>query len=190
MLCEICNKKLNVKASLEKFNLLDCINCSHTVSNLIVNKKYYSQTYSNEYVEEKHKNWMNNPNYPLFKKINHFISSKKRGKILDLGCGTGLLLKFLNKKNPKYDLTGIDIISNKKYKNIKFINKEFFNYVPKKKFSFIISIAVIEHVPKVKKFLNYLKKISKKDAYFIILTINTNSLLYIIAGYNLCNLVN
>ena len=38
MLCEICNKKLNVKASLEKFNLLDCINCSHTVSNLIVNK--------------------------------------------------------------------------------------------------------------------------------------------------------
>ena len=98
-----------------------------------------------------------------------------------MGCGTGLLLKFLNKKNSKYDLTGIDIISNKKTKNIKFIKKEFFKYIPKSKFSYIISIAVIEHVPKVKKYLDYLRKISNKDAYFIILTINTNSFLYKIA---------
>ncbi len=41
---------------------------------------------------------------------------------------------------------------------------------------------VIEHVPSIKKYFNYFKKIAKKDAYFIILTINTSSLLYMFAN--------
>lgn len=178
MHCEICKRKLDLRAKLKTFNLLKCKVCDHVVTDLVVDNKYYIETYSKEYVDDKHKNWMNNPNFALFEKINLFIKKKGKGRILDLGCGTGMLLKFLNKKNPKYDLTGIDIISNKKIKNIKFIKKEFFNYLPSSKFSYIISIAVIEHVPKVKKYLDYLRKISNKNAYFIVLTINTNSILY------------
>ena len=185
MLCEICNRKLEIFRKLKKFNLLKCNKCNHIVTNLKVNKSYYMKTYSNEYVDEKHKNWMNNPNYELFEKINSFIKTKKKGKILDLGCGTGLLLKYLNNKNPKYDLTGVDIITknSKKKSKITFIKKEIFKYFPQKKFSFIISIAVIEHVPKVKLFLDQIKKISIKDSHCIILTINTDSFLYKIANF-------
>jgi len=183
MICEICNNPLKLKAKLEKFNLLVCKNCKHIVTDLKVNQKYLNETYTDNYVKKKHKNWMNNPNYIYFEKINNFIASKKKGGILDLGCGTGLLLKFLNKKNPKYDLTGIDYMKNKKHKNIKFIKKEFFKFNPKKKFSYVISTMVMEHVPKVNIYLKHLNKITQKNAYFIILTVNTNSFLYMIANF-------
>ena len=42
---------------------------------------------------------------------------------------------------------------------------------------------VIEHVPKVNMYLKHLRNITKKDAYFIVMTINTNSFLYKIANY-------
>jgi len=183
--CEICNKKLHIFKNLEKFDLYKCDDCDHTVSDLRINKKYYKKTYSSVYVETKHKNWMNNPNYKLFKEINMFIKFKKSGKILDLGCGTGLLLKYLSKESPTYNLTGVDIIAKNSKKNSKitFIKKEIFKFKPKKKFSFVISIAVIEHVPKLKLFINHLKKISNKGSSFVILTVNTNSFLYKIANY-------
>ena len=74
MYCEICNKKLTIFKKLENFNLLRCKECDHTISNLKINKKYYKKTYSQSYVNDKHKNWMNNPNYPFFKKIFIFIN--------------------------------------------------------------------------------------------------------------------
>ena len=184
MLCEICKKKLVIFKSLKDFKLLKCKSCDHIVTDLTINKKYYKKTYSKKYIKEKHKNWMNNPNFLLFEKISSFIENKKKGRILDLGCGIGLFLNYLNKKNPKYDLTGVDIIKQSKNKNkkIKFIQKEIFSYYPKKKFKFIVSIAVIEHVSKVNKFIEHLKKISSKGSYCIILTLNTNSFLYKIAN--------
>jgi len=184
MYCEICSKKLTIFKTLKNFDLLRCNECDHTISNLKINKKYYKETYSQSYVKDKHKNWMNNPNYPFFKKILIFIKSKKEGNILDLGCGTGLLLKYLNKKNPKFDLTGVDIIArNHKKKEINFIKKEIFSFLPKKKFFFILSSMVIEHVPRVNQFIKHIKKISKRGSYCIILTINTDSLLYKISNF-------
>ena len=105
---------------------------------------------------------MNNPNYPFFEKINTFIKSTKSKNVIDLGCGTGLLLKYLYKENPKLNLTGVDIItkSSKKNSRINFVKKEIFKYFPKKKFSVIVSIMVIEHVPRVKLFIDHIKKLS------------------------------
>jgi len=185
MRCEICSKKLNIYKRLEQFDLLKCYICDHTVSDLKVSNKYYQETYSQSYVDEKHKNWMNNPNYPFFEKINLFIKSKKSGKILDLGCGTGLLLKYLYKKNPKFNLTGVDIIvkNSKRKSKITYIKKEIFKFLPKKKFSFVVSNMVIEHIPHIKLFIEHIKKISNKDSYCIILTINTDSFLYKISNY-------
>ncbi len=182
MLCEICKNKLTKFEKISKVNLMKCKICKHTVTDIKVNSKYYKETYSDHYVDERGKNWMNNPNIELFEKIYDFIKKKDKGRIIDLGCGVGLLCKFLINKNKNLDVTGIDLIQNKKFKSIKFINKEFFKYKPKKKYKFIISIAVIEHVPIVKKYFDYLKKISSKNSYFIVLTINTNSILYLTAN--------
>lgn len=183
MNCEICNKKIIIFKKLESFNLLKCYNCDHIISNIKTSKKYYQTTYSDIYVSKKHKNWMNNPNNALFEIIYLFIKSKRKGKILDLGCGTGLLLKYLKKKS-KFDLTGVDIMAKTDNSSkICFIKKELLKFVPKNVFSFVISIMVIEHVPKLKLFVNHLKKITKTGAYCIIVTINTDSLLYKIAHF-------
>ena len=183
MLCEICKNKLTKFEKISKVNLMKCKICEHTITDIKVNSKYYKETYSDHYVDERGKNWMNNPNIELFQKIYDFIKEKNKGRIIDLGCGVGLFCKFLISKNKNLDITGVDLIKNKKFKNIKFINKEFFKYKTIKKYKFVISIAVIEHVPKVKKYFDYLKKISSKNSYFIILTINTNSILYFIANF-------
>lgn len=183
MKCPTCNVKLKRFKSFKKVIVTKCFSCDHAVSKIRISKKYYEDTYSNDYFDEKHKNWMNNPNVKLFKKIYEFIISKKKtGSIIDLGCGNGSLCKFLIQKNNKFDLTGVDLNKNKKFKKIKFINKEIFTYKTNKKFKYIISLAVIEHVPSIKKYFNYLKKIARKDSYFIILTINTNSLLFMSAN--------
>ena len=115
MLCEICKNKLTKFEKISNVNLMKCKICKHTITDIKVNSKYYKETYSDHYVDERGKNWMNNPNYPFFEKILIFIKSKNEGKILDLGCGTGLLLKYLYKKNPKFDLTGVDIIATTLY---------------------------------------------------------------------------
>jgi len=182
MHCEICNKKLEIFEKLEKFNLLKCYDCDHLVSDIKADKEYYKETYSNTYIYEKHKNWMNNPNYKLFNEILYFLESKNEGSVIDLGCGNGLLLKYLNKKNSNLDLTGVDIIKNEeKNSKLTFFKKEIFDYLPEKKFAFVISIAVIEHIPKIQMFLEHIKKISNEDCYCIINTINTDSILYKIA---------
>ena len=183
MLCEICKNKLTKFEKISEVNLMKCKICEHTITDIKVDSKYYKQTYSDHYVDERGKNWMNNPNIELFQKIYDFIKEKNKGRIIDLGCGVGLFCKFLINKNKNLDITGVDLIKNKKFKNIKFINKEFFKYETIKKYKFIISIAVIEHVPNVKKYFDYLKKISSKNSYFIVLTINTNSILYFIANF-------
>ncbi len=42
-------------------------------------------------------------------KIQRIINAKNAEKILDIGCGTGILLEMLNDSNQKYELHGIDI---------------------------------------------------------------------------------
>ena len=85
MNCEICNKKLVLFVKLLKFDLLRCVDCDHIISNLKINKKYLKKTYSKNYLMQKHKNWMNNPNNEFYKKIENFILDNNIKKILDLG---------------------------------------------------------------------------------------------------------
>ena len=183
MNCEICNKKLVLFVKLLKFDLLRCVDCDHIISNLKINKKYLKKTYSKNYLMQKHKNWMNNPNNEFYKKIENFILENNIEKILDLGCGKGLLLKFLNRRNSSLKLTGVDLYKHKINQKVKFINKDIFKYKSKKKFSMVVSVMVIEHVKKIKPFIQLIQKLTKKNAYCVINTINTNSILYKISHF-------
>lgn len=90
-------------------------------------------------------------------------------KILDLGCGTGLELKEIFKKNPNLEVTGIDLTqamlyklkSNFPNKNIKLICANYFD-VPfgEKVFDYVISFQTMHHFSKESK-VNLYKKIHK-----------------------------
>ena len=101
-------------------------------------------------------------------------------EILDLGCGTGIELKYLFNKNPKIKITGIDLsekmLLKLKEKYIKIINqiqliKDSFLYYKIKEsyYDYIISVWALHHLTYEKKLKLY-KKIYyglKENSYYI-----------------------
>ena len=103
----------------------------------------------------------------------------KQCNILDVGCGTGNLLKYLNEEGFS-NLTGIEISNtfvNHINKKFKVKNVDILNYETKKKFDCIICTNMFEHAI-------YPNKILKK----IYLLLNKNGIL-IIQGPNLLQLI-
>ena len=63
-----------------------------------------------------------------------------------------MLLKYLNKKNSKLSLTGVDLYKNTSDHNLKFVKKNMLKFSTKRKFSLVISTAAIEHIEKLPNF--------------------------------------
>ena len=111
-------------------------------------------------------------------KINLVENIKPKSKVLDIGCGNALMLPFVLNKNASY--CGIDIskklieISKKKYrKEIEKGRVEFFVgqatelLFGNEKFDFVISFAVLHHIPLEelrKKFFKEIMRVSKPNA--------------------------
>ncbi len=118
--------------------------------------------------------------YRRFDQIVNKINFKKNSSILDFGCGTGSLLKYLKIKKKFHGYYhGIDIaenmiISNKKFykgKNIKFTCQNILKKRIKKKYDFIFVNGVFNNLTKdnwrlMKKILIELFKITKQRLVF------------------------
>ena len=113
-------------------------------------------------------------------------------KILDIGCGGGLLCEPLNKLGA--EITGIDASSKnikiaklhaKEMKlKIKYICCSQEKLIIKNKFDVILNMEVIEHVENVDVFIKSCSKLVKKDGIMFVATINKNlkSFLFGIVG--------
>ncbi len=125
-----------------------------------------------------------NKRFSKFKSFNEILEKKK---ILDLGCGGGLLSETI--ANLGGNVTGIDsseeLIRMAKERAIK--NKYKINYKKstieqfakkKNKFDIIISLEVIEHVKDYKAFLDNIFKCLNPGGLIIISTINRNLFSY------------
>jgi len=91
---------------------------------------------------------------------------KLNEKILDIGCGNGLLSYKIVKNIPGVNITGIDInsnnidfaINNYKSNKLKFIVGDVLKVLPDKNFDVIILSNVLEHFKNRVRFLKKLKK--------------------------------
>ena len=116
--------------------------------------------------------WNHNSNY--YKWIEEQIKDKE--KILDIGCGDGSLVKYLN--NNKRYIIGIDISQKciekanqniKKNDNIKFILTSFENYENKNEyFDVIIFCATLHHMKMNKVLLKSKNMLNKKGILLIV----------------------
>lgn len=118
----------------------------------------------------------------LAQSIQILASDHKFRKILDVGCGTGRLIKFLNQNG--FNAQGCDFAT-EAIKTAKTING---NSIIKKasaislpyktgSFDLVTSISVIEHLKQKEaaKFLNEAKRVLKPSGYIFIITPNFSS---------------
>ena len=126
--------------------------------------------------------------------INDFaLKNKKKPlndlKILDIGCGGGLLSEPLARLGAK--VTGIDPIKRnieiakhhlKKSKlNIKYYNFSPEKFISNNKYDVILNMEIIEHVDNVNFFVNQSAKFLKKSGIMFIATLNQTLKSYIFA---------
>lgn len=114
------------------------------------------------------------------RRINKVLKHKKRGRILDVGCGRGIFLRCLQKRS--WDAYGIEISE----KNARFLEKEHkikmfqgdFTKInlPEKFFDVVTFWHVFEHFQDPSEALLKLKKILKDDGIVIIEAPNEESL--------------
>lgn len=89
--------------------------------------------------------------------ISNLLKDIKNPKILELGCGTGILSSYLLKKNPRLNIVGLDIspvaiaVANgklKKYKNAHFeVGDVLHLSYPDDYFNAVIGNSILHHVP-------------------------------------------
>jgi 2-polyprenyl-6-hydroxyphenyl methylase / 3-demethylubiquinone-9 3-methyltransferase len=106
----------------------------------------------------------------------------KKLKILDIGCGGGLLCEPLNKLGAT--ITGIDpssenikvakLHSKEMNLNIEYINCSPEKLNPKNKFDVILNMEVVEHVSNVNLFMQDCSKLIKSQGIMFVATLNKN----------------
>lgn len=128
-----------------------------------------------EYFNKEAENWnekvKHNP-----KKIETILditNLKNNSKILDIGTGTGVLIPYLQKRDPQYiwsiDLADkmIEKAQEKYYKNVTFLKKNFYKF-REKDFDYAICFDAYPHFLDKKGFRKRLYKSLKENGRFVI----------------------
>ena len=122
-------------------------------------------------------------------KIKNENKPLERIKILDIGCGGGLLSEPMKRLGA--DVVGIDasnkniqvakIHAKKNKLNIKYICTSPENFETKNKFDVILNMEIIEHVEDVDFFLKSCSKLLKKNGIMFVATLNKTLKSYVFA---------
>ena len=133
--------------------------------------------------------WNKSGHYKLLHRLNpirlQYILSKcnlNKKKVLDIGCGGGILSEELYKQGA--EVTGIDSSSKsisiakqhaeQNNYDIKYINKSIFEITDLGIYDFIICFEMIEHINKPNDLIKKIKKHSSKSSGLFLSTINRN----------------
>ncbi|MFH1240355.1 MAG: methyltransferase domain-containing protein [Candidatus Diapherotrites archaeon] len=116
----------------------------------------------------------------LEKYFNQVISkNNKELMVLEVGCGMGILIKPIAKKNPKIKFTGLDMDSTKikeaskeKIGNLNFICEDILKFKTDEKYDIVITSEVLEHIEEPEKFLSKISSLTKGNGFLIISTPN------------------
>jgi 2-polyprenyl-3-methyl-5-hydroxy-6-metoxy-1,4-benzoquinol methylase len=175
MQCPICETASAIFD--KKMHLYRCRECLHTFTKLPAEMQ---EKYEGEYFEEDHKNWFENPNYKLFMTIEQHISKIKTVNLLDVGCGRGDFLLWLQGRHPDWRLTGIDLAPNK-HDTIRFITGDIFAIPLAEKFNVITCFALVEHLEEIKPFIQKMAGLLEPDGIFVVNTFNADSMIFSLA---------
>lgn len=116
-------------------------------------------------------NWWYRGRRFLLEKLIYSLKLPKDPKILDIGCGTGLTLSFLNNFGKTYGIDiskdAISFCQKRNLKDVFLINETKYPF-PDKTFSLITCLDVLEHSKNEKELLKEASRILADDGYLII----------------------
>lgn len=194
--CPVCKEKKFKKYSTINFlKLVECSKCSLIYLNPRPTQKAQLEFFLKSKALDMYSTLVNesknfrtkNIFVPLVKFLKKNLI-KSKSTILEVGCGSGLLLDVLRKSSKDYKLCGIDInskavnISKKKDHNV--IKGSFENYNFDQKFDLIIFWAVFDHFSDPDLIIKKCKKILKKKGAIIIGNLNIEGFESTILGKN------
>ena len=175
--CPICHTGSKFEAGFSDVHLYRCPVCDHCFTDLARIRTL--EQYGPEYFATDHKNWFDNPNLNLFRRIRETIAKEKQdASVLDVGCGNGDFLKYLRRVEPGLALTGIDLAPCRPVEGIQFIQGNVETYAFPQHFDAVVSLAVIEHMPDVRRFSHSLVELCKTGGLVVTTTLNDRSVLY------------
>jgi len=178
--CTICGTGSPLERSVPEAELFRCPECDHCFTDL--NSVAGLETYGAEYFETTHKRWFENPNYPLFRRIASYLSKlPARAEVIDVGCGRGDFLRFLGGAGLDLSLVGVDFAAPAPGSGIHFIRGDVMEVPIAQSFDAVVSLAVIEHVPDVHRFVERLRELCVPGGLIVIMTNHEGGLLYRLA---------
>ncbi len=176
-----------VLSKKEKFIYYTCQNCNSLfLYGIKFNKQYYKKYYSfkgyqqnTKGIFERIQKFLERRNFEkklLF--INSFARKKGKLRILDVGCGNGSFLSFLDPK--RFERVGLELNAEEyeaaKKKKLKVMKEDILTMKKRiGKFDVITLWHVLEHIPDPLLLFTQLKKYLKSNGVIIISTPNSNS---------------
>jgi 2-polyprenyl-3-methyl-5-hydroxy-6-metoxy-1,4-benzoquinol methylase len=179
--CPICGTVAIPDNHHPEADLFYCSQCSHRFSHIKAGVP--TEPYDSAYFEVTHRNWFAHPDLPLFDRIARIVDHEPEPRsLIDVGCGNGNFLRFLAARpGSAGTLVGADLIANPPTPGIEFIQADIFATNLDRQFSVVTTLATIEHIEEVRTFCQRLKALAKPGGLVVVMTINENSLFYIIA---------
>ncbi|MCX7881066.1 MAG: class I SAM-dependent methyltransferase [Patescibacteria group bacterium] len=157
----------------------ECLNCK--VLKTVIKPKLFNPKISHIDVYQNKKEEFIEIFLPVVNEIKKLVVD---GSILDVGCGTGILLTLLKKAG--YQVCGIEPnlkayqISKKKLPHKIFLGTadKFFKKNPNKKFNIVIYNHVLEHIENFNEEFTFMKKFLRKNGFLVIGTPNINNVIF------------
>jgi len=178
--CILCGSdKHSIIFSKDQWKIYKCDLCGLGVLNPQPDKDELTALYQNEYFQSHYDNELLSDSPEMKKRLTQethrlrfFRKFKKRGKILDIGCGRGYFLLACREKG--YDVEGIDISSDaaayvKKELNIPVHTGEFGNIeLPDKTYDVITMWHSLEHTNNPHLYIQNARKWLKNDGILVV----------------------
>jgi len=175
--CPVC---ATVSPEVDRFDdihLYRCPVCAHRFTD--PKQLAVMEEYRQDYYDEQHKNWNLHPDFALFDTISLALKELRLdASVVDIGCGRANFLHHLRKKSPGFSLTGLDVSSQSLNDGIEFIQGDILNVALPKKVDAIVSLAVIEHVLDISKFVSKCRDALVPGGLLVTMTLNDKSILY------------
>ena len=183
--CPICLEKkvslfidkyedINFKTTTEQFNLFSCSNCDAKFQSPFVSEqevgKYYPQAAYHPFNLNKNviqSNLKYNPQSIYLALLLKERSRDENFSLIDLGCGGGSFLMSVKSYFPNAELMGVDIsetaFENLKSTGIEALRRSMYDYEINRKFDYITSSQVLEHLNHPYNYLERLATLAKED---------------------------